>query len=405
MSYLPLVLFALTYLGLALGRIPGLALDRTGFAVLGAVGFLATGIISVDEAKAAVDAPTLIVLFGMMLLSVQYRLSGLYSLIGGKLSRARSPRGLLLGTILASGLLSAVLTNDVVCFALTPLLVSALLASGRDPIPYLVALACASNIGSALTPIGNPQNILIAQTLRLPFLPFVLACGVPVVLSLAVLYAFLARRLDRDGAAGALPRPSAPEEAIPLNRREAAKAIVLTIAAILLFLTPAVPAALTALGVAGIVLTSRRMHTRDMLALVDWHLLALFVALFVVVRGFEISGWTEAARDALAAAGADLRYPAALAGVVSVLGNLVGNVPAVMLLLPFVDRQPVTGYTLALASTFAGNAVLVGSIANLIVAEQAERLGIRFGFREHLRVGLPVTVVSLLIAAGTMVFW
>ncbi|HEX2224226.1 MAG TPA: SLC13 family permease, partial [Thermoanaerobaculia bacterium] len=159
MSYLPLILFVLTYLGLALGRIPGLALDRTGFAVLGAVGFLATGAISVDAAKAAVDAPTLIVLFGMMLLSVQYRLSGLYSLIGGRLARSRSPRGLLLGTILASGLLSAVLTNDVVCFALTPLLASALLASGRDPLPFLLALACSSNIGSALTPIGNPQNI------------------------------------------------------------------------------------------------------------------------------------------------------------------------------------------------------------------------------------------------------
>jgi Na+/H+ antiporter NhaD/arsenite permease-like protein len=404
MSYLPLILFVLTYLGLALGRIPGLALDRTGFAVLGAVGFLATGAISVDEAKAAVDAPTLIVLFGMMLLSVQYRLSGLYSLIGGRLARSRSPRGLLLGTILASGLLSAVLTNDVVCFALTPLLAGALLASGRDPLPYLLALACSSNIGSALTPIGNPQNILIAQTLRLPFLPFVLACAVPVALSLAVLYAFLARRLDRGGPAS--PAPAIPpDEAIPLNRREAAKAIVLTVAAIVLFLTPSVPAALTALGVAGVVLTSRRMHTRDMLALVDWHLLALFVALFVVVRGFEISGWTEAARDALAAAGADLRHPAALAGVVSVLGNLVGNVPAVMLLLPFVDRSPVTGYTLALASTFAGNAVLVGSIANLIVAEQAERLGIRFGFREHLRVGLPVTLISLLIAAAAMAFW
>lgn len=403
MSAMPLILFVLTYLGLALGRIPGLALDRTGFAVLGAVGFLAAGAISVEEAKAAVDAPTLIVLFGMMLLSVQYRLSGLYSLIGGRLARARSPRGLLLGTIVASGLLSAVLTNDVVCFALTPLLATALLAAGRDPFPYLAALACASNIGSALTPIGNPQNILIAQSLELPFLPFVLACAVPVVISLGVLYWFLARRLDRDGNQPA-SLPAAGEETVPLNRREAAKAIVLTVAAIVLFLTP-VPAALTALGVAGVVLTSRRMHTRDMLALVDWHLLALFVGLFVVVRGFEISGWTGAARDALASAGADLGSPAVLVAVVSILGNLVGNVPAVMLLLPFVDRQPVTGYTLALASTFAGNAVLVGSIANLIVAEQAGRLGIRFGFREHLSIGLPVTLVSLVIAAATMAFW
>jgi Na+/H+ antiporter NhaD/arsenite permease-like protein len=398
---LPLVLFVLTYLGLALGRIPGLALDRTGFAVLGAVGFLATGALSVEEAKAAVDAPTLIVLFGMMLLSVQYRLSGLYTLIGNRLARVKSPARLLLGVILVAALLSAALTNDVVCFALTPLLAGALLSSGRSPLPYLLALACASNLGSALTPIGNPQNILIAQTLKLPFLPFVLACAVPVVLSLAVLYAILLRRLRKNGDPP--PPTSAPiEEAIPLHRREAAKAILLTAAAIVLFLIPAVPAALTALGVAGVVLTSRRMHTRDVLALVDWHLLALFIGLFVVVRGFELSGWTEAARNALEATGADLTHPAVLVGMVAVLGNLVGNVPAVMLLLPFVGRHPVTGYTLALSSTFAGNAVLVGSIANLIVAEQAERLGIRFGFREHIGTGLPVTLISLAIAAAML---
>jgi len=400
---LPLVLFVLTYLGLALGRIPGLALDRTGFAVLGAVAFLATGAISVEEAKAAVDAPTLAVLFGMMLLSAQYRQSGLYSVIGGRLTRMEDPRALLLGTIVVTALLSAVLTNDVVCFALAPLLARSLLASGRRPLPYLLALACASNIGSALTPIGNPQNILIAQSLHLPFLPFVLACGVPVVLSLGALYVFMAPRVAAGGGGPASP-PAAAEEPVPLHRPEAAKAIVLTVAAIALFLSP-VPAPLTALGVAGVVLTSRRMHTRDMLALVDWHLLALFVGLFIVGRGFEASGWTEAARGALASAGADLAHPAALVAAVSLLGLLVGNVPAVMLLLPYVGRQPSTGYAMALASTFAGNAVLVGSIANLIVAEQAGRLGIKLGFREHLGVGLPVTLISLALAAGAMLLW
>src|SRR5262249_8840252 len=153
-------------------------------AILGAVGFLATGWITIDQAVAAIDAPTLVVLFGMMLLSAQYRISGLYAAIGRRLARVEAPRRLLLGTILVTAILSAVLTNDAVCFALTPLLAGALLASGRNPLPYLVALACASNLGSALTPIGNPQNILIAQTLHLPFLPFVLACAVPVVLSL-----------------------------------------------------------------------------------------------------------------------------------------------------------------------------------------------------------------------------
>ncbi|HSG41228.1 MAG TPA: anion transporter [Thermoanaerobaculia bacterium] len=401
---LPLILFVLTYLGLALGRIPGLKLDRTGFAVLGAVAFLATGSISVEEAKAAVDAPTLAVLFGMMLLSAQYRLSGLYAAIGRRLARVEDPRRLLLGTIVVTALLSAVLTNDVTCFALAPLLASSLIAAGRPPLPYLLALACASNIGSALTPLGNPQNILIAQTLRLPFLPFVLACAAPVVLALGVLYWIAARRLEGEVKDCRDIKDSKDVEDVPLQRPEAVKGIVLTVAAIALFLSP-VPAPLTALGIAGVVLTSRRMHTRDMLALVDWHLLALFVGLFIVGRGFEVSGWTQAARDAMATAGADLTHPAVLVVTVSLLGLLVGNVPAVMLLLPFVGRQPATGYALALSSTFAGNAVLVGSIANLIVAEQAERLGIPFGFREHLRMGLPVTLISLGLAALAMLLW
>lgn len=403
MPPLPLLLFALTYLGLALGRIPPLKLDRTGFAILGAVAFLATGAISVEEAKAAVDAPTLVVLFGMMLLSAQYRLSGLYTVIGARLSRVESPRRLLLGTILVTAVLSAVLTNDVVCFALTPLLLGSLLATGRPPLPYLLAIACASNIGSALTPIGNPQNILIAQSLELPFLPFVAACAAPVVLSLAVLYLMVARTVDGSPSLSTAPM-EIESAAVPLDRWQATKAVLLTAAVIALFLSP-VPAPLTALGLAGIVLTSRRMHTREVLSLVDWHLLALFIGLFVVVRGFEISGWTEAARDALAAAGADLSEPEVLVPGVALLGNLVGNVPAVMLMLPFVGREPVTGYALALASTFAGNAVLVGSIANLIVAEQAERLGVRISFRDHLRLGLPVTLISLALAVAAMALW
>lgn len=403
MPLLPLILFVLTYLGLALGRIPPLRLDRTGFAILGAVAFLATGAISVEEARSAVDVPTLVVLFGMMLLSAQYRLSGLYNVIGERLARVEDPRRLLLGTIAVTAALSAVLTNDVVCFALTPLLLGSLLASNRPPLPYLLAIACASNLGSALTPIGNPQNILISQSFRLPFLPFVLACLAPVVLSLAVLYFLIARKLP-SGSPGAAVSRQDGSEAIPLDRWQAGKAVLLTIAAIALFLSP-VPAPLTALGLSGIVLTSRRMHTRDVLSLVDWHLLALFIGLFVVVRGFEISGWTRAAQDALAAAGTDLSEPHVLVPGIAILGNLVGNVPAVMLMLPFVGREPVTGYALALASTFAGNALLIGSIANLIVAEQAERLGVHLTLRNHIRLGLPLTLISLALAVAAMALW
>lgn len=406
---LPLVLFGATYLLLAIGRIPGLALDRTGFAVLGALAFLATGEITLDEAKSAIDAPTLTLLFSMMLLSAQYQMSGLYGAIGRRLGRVDDRRRLLAGVLVVSALLAAVLTNDVVCFALTPLVCAALLATRLDPLPYLLALACGTNIGSALTPIGNPQNILISQQLGLAFLPFVLACALPVAAALGFTFWFLGRRLGESAAGFAESAAAARGEtaAVPaLDRREAAKAIVLTVAAIALFLTP-VPAYLTGCAVAGIVLTSRRMHSRTMLGLVDWQMLALFVALFIVTRGLELSGWTEVGQRALAAAGLPLARASVLVPVVALLGNLVGNVPAVMLLLRFVPdaaAEPQVGYALALASTFAGNAFIVGSVANLIVVEQADRLGIRIGFREHLRVGLPVTLVSL-AAAVAMLLW
>jgi Na+/H+ antiporter NhaD/arsenite permease-like protein len=412
---LPLILFGATYLLLAIGRLPGLALDRTGFAVLGALAVLATGGISLEEAKTAIDAPTLTLLFSMMLLSAQYQMSGLYGAIGRRLAGVHRPRRLLAGVLVMSALLAAVLTNDVVSFALTPLVCAALLATRLEPLPYLLALACGTNIGSALTPIGNPQNILISQQLGLAFLPFVLACALPVAAALAFTYWFLARAVGvRSPAGEAGKRRAVPIDGketeipapTPLDRREAAKAIVLTVGAIALFLTP-VPAYLTGCAIAGIVLTSRRMHSRTMLGLVDWQMLALFVALFIVTRGLELSGWTEAGQRALATAGLPLTRAGVLVPLVALLGNLVGNVPAVMLLLRFVPAEaapPVIGYALALASTFAGNALLIGSVANLIVVEQAARFGIHIGFRDHLRVGLPVTLVSL-AAAIAMLAW
>lgn len=403
MQVLPLAVFVLTYAAIAVGRIPGLALDRTGFALLGALAFLGLGTVSLAEAKDAVDAGTLALLFGMMVLSALYQQSGLYTRVGDALARSASPRRLLAGTVVSSAALAAVLTNDVVCFAMAPLLAETALRAGLPPLPYLLALACATNIGSALTPIGNPQNILISQRLALPFGPFVLACAVPVLLSLVFLYLFLARALPRSAPAGGVAPPPA-REAVPYRSGSAAKALVLTAAALVLFLSP-VPAHLTALGIAALVLTSRRMYTRDTLALVDWHLLALFCGLFIVNRGLEASGWTQALVGALERGGIDLSAPKVLVPAVAGLGLAVGNVPATMMLLPLVPHELHVGYAIALASTFAGNAVLFGSIANLIVAERAAASGVRMGFLDHLRVGLPVTFVSLLFAALAGSWW
>lgn len=396
-SWLALILFCATYALLAVGRFPGLALDRTGIALLGAMAFLTIGEMDLEAARLALDVPTLVVLFAMMLLSAQYHLSGLYGRIGAALVRLENPRLLLLGTLAVSAGLAAVLTNDVIAFALTPLVTRSVLRRRLAPFPYLMAIAIGTNLGSALTPIGNPQNILIAQRLGLEFLPFVAYAAPPVLVSLAVAYFVLARRL----AGGPTPDASlapGPWEEVPYDSWQAAKAVLLTAAAVVLFVSP-VEAAHAALLIAGIILTSRKMHTRTVLSLVDWHMLALFVGLFVVTEGFDRAGWTTWLQSRLQETGWSLDRPAILAPVVSVLGIAIGNVPATMLLLRLLPGDSEVGYLVALASTFVGNAVLMGSVANLIVAEQARPLGVSFGFREHARIGLPITLASLLVLA------
>lgn len=405
MSVLPLLVFALTYAGMALGRVPGLHIDRSGIAIIGAAALLGAGVLTPTQAANGIDLPTLLILFGLMVLSAQYRLAGLYTRIANRVTRAQRPRLLLASVLGAAALLSAVLTNDVVCFALTPVVGLAVLRAGLPAAPFLVGIACASNIGSALTPIGNPQNVLIAQHMELAIVPFVLACAPAVAISLAFTYALLVRQLP--AAAPASPSrvaDTAPDEK-SFDGTQAGKALALTAMAIVLFLSP-VPHYLTALGLTGVVLVSRRFHTREILALVDWPLLVLLAGLFVVMRGFEVAGGVALVQDALRRASVDLGVPALLVPVTAILSNVVSNVPAVMLLLPLVEPGPEMGHLIALVSTFAGNAVAVGSIANLIVIEQARTVGITVSFAQHARVGLPVTAVSLLAAAASAhLFW
>ncbi|MBK8979045.1 MAG: anion transporter [Planctomycetes bacterium] len=395
-----IVWFVATYVGLALGRWPGLRLDRSGIAILGAVLMLATGRIDLEDARAALDLPTLAVLFGMMLVSVQCETSGLYDLVAEWIVRLGRPRALLVGTVVGVAALSAVLTNDVTCLALTPLIGRAVLRAGLPPIPFLLAIACASNLGSALTPIGNPQNILIAQRLGLRFGPFVAACAIPVVLSLAALVAVLWRDVPRERSSATAPGATAVGARTP-DPAQLRKAIVLVAATLIGFLTPA-PAALVALAAGGLVLASRRFQSRDRLELVDWPLLMMFVGLFVVVAAFERSGALATLGNAAGEAGLDLPAPAVLLPATLVLSALVSNVPAVMLLLPLLPgATATTGHELALASTFAGNLLPVGSIANLIVVEQAARLGVRVRFLAYVRVGIPVTALSFLAIAAS----
>ena len=389
--------FAVVYAGMILGGIPGLALDRTGVALLGAIVLVASGRVSAAAAWRAVDVPTVALLFGLMVVSAQFRLGGFYAALTRRLAAAAVGPGTLLALLVAAvGLLSAVLANDIVCLAVAPLLVEGCARRGLDPVPFLLALACAANVGSAATLIGNPQNMLVGQTLHLSFAGYALDAAAPALASLAVVW-FVVRRGSRRRWLAHTPIPAV--EAPPFDAWQTLKGALLVAGIVAAFLFTRWPREVVALAAAGILMTSRRMRTRDVLAAVDWQLLALFVGLFVVNHALVASGAASGALAALASLGLDLRAPAPLFAATAVLSNLVSNVPAVMLLLPAASHQA-AGPVLALASTLAGNLLVVGSLANIIVVEQAARLGVPISWRRHARTGVPVTVATLALAAA-----
>ena len=380
-----------------LGEIPGLALDRTGVALLGALVLVASERVTPEAAWRAVDVPTLALLFGLMVVSAQFRLGGFYTWITRRIVSADAAPGVLLGFVVAaSGALSALLANDIVCLAMAPLLVEGCLRRRLDPVPFLLGLACASNVGSAATLIGNPQNMLIGQALRLSFPGFLRDALVPATVGLVVVWTVIRLGVgDRWAAASDAP----PVDAPPLDRWQTTKGLLVLGALVAGFLFTSVPHEVLALGAAALLLMSRRMASRDLIGLVDWHLLVLFIGLFVVNHAFAEAGFADRASAALRASGVDLADMRFLFPATAVLSNLVSNVPAVMLLLPHASH-PLAGPVLALSSTLAGNLLIVGSIANIIVVEQAAGLGVRIGWRRHARVGIPVTLATLALAAG-----
>lgn len=401
MNYTGIVIFVVSYIGIALGRFPGLQLDRTGVALLGAMLMIITATLGIDEAIIAIDYSTLILLFGLMILSAQFRLGGFYSLLAVKSASAfREPKMFMGALILLSAVLSAILTNDVICLAMSPIVIEISRKRNWDPLPFLLALAASSNIGSAATLIGNPQNMYIAQQASLPFGEFMLWCLPPAVLSVVVLYAWSIRGPLSAAVDGTATGELNIERAQPYDHFQTMKGIFVMMVMIGLFFTN-MPREITILGVASVLLMSRKLASRNFLGFVDWSLLILFIALFILIEGIQITGGLDAAYFWLADTGFNLYNPAIFSLISVVLSNAVSNVPAVMLLMTKMpEGQLAMYYLLSLMSTFAGNLILVGSIANLIVAEQASRDGIPFTFRQHFLWTAPIAIVSVLLAFG-----
>jgi Na+/H+ antiporter NhaD/arsenite permease-like protein len=396
------IIFIGSYVVFALGKFPGMKIDRPGAAIIGGVLMVAFGIVGAREALASVDVATVVLLFSMMLIVGNLRLAGFFDWITEWIIRRLHPHHLLPTVIFTSGLFSAFLVNDIVCLVMTPLALRMARRLRLPPIPYVVAVATASNIGSAATITGNPQNMLIGSLSGIPYIDFIVHLGPVALAGLFLNWALLHRlylpgSVDRVPVAEALPAPELQRERI---RRKPIVVLMIVLAGFLV----GVPAPMMAAIGAALLLITRTVDPRKMYDEVDWGLLVFFLGLFIIVGGAERAGLTSTLLHPVAAW--NLHRIPSFVSVTALLSNVVSNVPAVMLLRTLVPAfpDPHNGWlALAMGSTLAGNLTITGSVANIIVVERAAAEGVHVGFREYFRVGLPVTAATL--ALGMVWLW
>jgi Na+/H+ antiporter NhaD/arsenite permease-like protein len=309
---------------------------------------------------------------------------------------------ILLGAVVAaSGVFSAFLVNDAICLVLAPLVLELTLALGRQPLPYLLAVAMASNVGSTATITGNPQNIMIGSFSHIPYAKFALTLGPVALLGLIVTVALIA--LFHSAEFTNEPRLEAPPPKVDANRALMIRALLATLILIVLFFAGVVPAK-AAIIIGGLLLLTRRVKSRRVYAEIDWSLLLMFAGLFIIVAGAERALLTPNLFAAIG--GLHLDKIPVLSGTTAVLSNLVSNVPAVLLIKPFVaplKDHDTAWLVIAMASTLAGNFTVLGSIANLIVVQRAAASGVVITFWDYFRVGAPLTIITL--AIGTLWLW
>jgi len=389
------LIFLATYVVLALGRMPGLRVDRTGAAIIGASLMVATNVLTLDEAYQAIHLDTIVLLFGMMIVVANLRLSGFFALVSEwVVEHAHHPLAMLAAIALVAGVLSAFFVNDTVCLVLAPLVAEVTSTLRRNPIPYLLAVAMASNIGSVATLTGNPQNMLIGSFSGIPYAQFArsLAPIAAVGLIVCVVVLAAAYRAEFRGSG----KIDIARREIPLDRALLGKSLAVSLAMVVFFFI-GWPIAKVAIVAGAILLITRRVRPEDVYAQVDWSLLVMFAGLFIVVAGVEKSSLEQ---NLIAiAARAHLDNGAVLSSIAAALSNLVSNVPAVLVFKPFIAHlaNPTLGWLrLAMASTLAGNLTILGSVANLIVVERARGTA-EIGFWEYARAGVPVTLITTLI--------
>jgi len=387
------VIFGGSYLVFAIGKFPGLKIDRPAAAIIGAVAMVAFKFVRPADALRLIDFPTIVLLFSMMMIVGSLHLAGFFEWTTEAVLKHLSPHAFLPAVIFTTGMLSAFLVNDIVCLVMVPFVLNLTGRMRLQPLPFLLAVATASNIGSVATITGNPQNMLIGSYSHIYYRDFLAHLG-PIALLGLLFDWFVLYQLFR----GTLSM-AAPEENFSLPQLQLVnlwKPVLVVAAVVVGFFLGVPPAFASALGAAAL-LISRTIDSHRLYGEVDWGLLVFFVGLFVIVGGADNAGIVN--QFMLFAGMLNLHRPAVFTLVTVILSNVVSNVPAVMLLKSLVPNFPnshTAWLLLAMASTLAGNFTITGSVANIIVVETAKPQ-MNIGFRQYFRAGLPVTAGTLLI--------
>lgn len=380
---------------LAIGRLPGFRVDRTGATIIGASAMIACNVLTMEQAYTAINYETIILLFGMMIVVANLRLSGFFTLVSAwVVEHAKRPIVLLAAIVMVSGFFSAFFVNDTMCLVLTPLVLEIAERLRRNPVPYLLGVAMAANIGSVATITGNPQNMMIGNFSGISYRAFaaalapVAAAGLLVVIGvIALIY----RREFQEEPALVVER-----KRVTIRRALLWKSVIASICMIVLFFS-GWPVPKVAMASGALLLITRRIKPEKIYREIDWPLLVMFVGLFIVVAGLER---TALASDLLALSRRlHLERAAVLSVCAALLSNTVSNVPAVLVFKPLVAHLPDPRHAwlvLAMSSTLSGNLTLLGSMANLIVVQRA-RQHAPISFWEYSRTGVPVTILTLAI--------
>lgn len=387
------VIFFSSYLVFAIGRFPGTRIDRPAAAIIGAAVMFAFRIISPEMAMHSIDFATIVLLFSMMLITANLHISGFFDWITSICVEHVSPRLLLPSVIFTSGILSAFLVNDIVCLLMAPLVLRVCREMGRPATPYLLALATASNIGSTATITGNPQNILIGSLSKISYSDFLAHLGpvalIGLLLDWLVLHWIYFRRTQPMHPG----MPQQPEAPAPSELHLGFPVTVTVLVLIGFFL--GVPPALAASVGAAVLLLHPRFHPSQIYGEVDSSLLVFFVGLFLIVGAVEQAGIAQQMLQI--AEHLNLQNLWIFSAVTATISNIVSNVPAVMLLknlAPQYGNSHTFWVLLAMSSTLAGNLTITGSVANIVVIEKV-RNEHPISFREYMRVGIPLTLLTM----------